>query len=94
MLTSSFEGWGLTLTEAQQYSCIPLAFNSSASLAITDKKNGFIIQNDDISMYIEQMKLLMTDDNLRKSMSANAIESSKQFSIEIIIKKWMEAISE
>lgn len=31
---------------------------------------------------------------LRKSMSANAIESSKQFSIEIIIKKWMEVINE
>lgn len=96
MLTSSFEGWGLTLTEAQQYGCVPMAFNSFASLAdiISDRRNGFIIQNDDISMYIKQMKLLMTDEKLRKSMSANAIESSKQFSIESIIKKWMEVISE
>lgn len=47
-----------------------------------------------ISLYIKQMKLLMTDEKLRKSMSANAIESSKQFSIEIIIKKWMEVINE
>mgnify|MGYP006924814883 CR=1 FL=1 len=43
---------------------------------------------------LKQMKLLMTDEKLRKSMSANAIESSKQFSIEIIIKKWMEVINE
>lgn len=32
MMTSSFEGWGLTLTEAQQYGCVPLAFHSFASL--------------------------------------------------------------
>lgn len=91
-----FEGWGLTLTEAQQYGCVPLAFHSFASLTdiITDKVNGFAIPNDDISLYIKQMKLLMTDEKLRKSMSANAIESSKQFSIEIIIKKWMEVINE
>lgn len=91
-----FEGWGLTLTEAQQYGCVPLAFRSFASLTdiITDKVNGFAIPNDDISLYIKQMKLLMTDEKLRKSMSANAIESSKQFSIEIIIKKWMEVINE
>ena len=96
MMTSSFEGWGLTLTEAQQYGCVPLAFHSFASLTdiITDKVNGFAIPNDDISLYIKQMKLLMTDEKLRKSMSANAIESSKQFSIEIIIKKWMEVINE
>ena len=39
MMTSSFEGWGLTLTEAQQYGCVPLAFHSFASLTdiITDK---------------------------------------------------------
>lgn len=91
-----FEGWGLTLTEAQQYGCVPLAFHSFASLTdiITDKVNGFAIPNDDISLYIKQIKLLMTDEKLRKSMSANAIESSKQFSIEIIIKKWMEVINE
>ena len=96
LMTSSFEGWGLTLTEAQQYGCVPLAFHSFASLTdiITDKVNGFAIPNDDISLYIKQMKLLMTDEKLRKSMSANAIESSKQFSIEIIIKKWMEVINE
>jgi hypothetical protein len=41
---------------------------------ITDKVNGFAIPNDDISLYIKQMKLLMTDEKLRKSMSANAIK--------------------
>ena len=55
MMTSSFEGWGLTLTEAQQYGCVPLAFRSFASLTdiITDKVNGFAIPNDDISLYIK-----------------------------------------
>lgn len=96
MMTSSFEGWPLTLNEAQQCGCVPLAFNSFASLndIIANESNGVLIPNNDISMYIKQMKLLMTDDMLRKSMSANAIESSRRFTIEVIIKEWMKLIEE
>ena len=56
MLTSSFEGWGLTLTEAQQFGCVPLAFYSYASLPdiITDGKNGFMIPYPALEVY--QMK--------------------------------------
>lgn len=81
MMTSSFEGWGLTLTEAQQYGCVPLAFRSFASLTdiITDKVNGFAIPNDDISLYIKQIKLLMTDEKLRKSMSATLLKVASNF---------------
>lgn len=46
MMTSKSEGWGLTLTEAQQYGCVPIAFDTYASLheIITDRFNGFIIK--------------------------------------------------
>ena len=96
MMTSSFEGWPLTLIEAQQCGCVPLAFNSFASLKdiITSKNNGFIIPNNDIPMYIKQIKRLMTDDQLRKSMANNAIESSKRFTINTIIKEWIKLMVE
>ena len=35
MMTSSFEGWGLTLTESQQFGVVPLAFDSYASVKDT-----------------------------------------------------------
>ena len=96
MISSAFEGWPLTLIEAQQCGCVPLAFDSFASLKdiITREDNGFIIPNNDIPAYIQQIKQLMTDDKLRKSMAANAIESSKRFTIDTIIKEWIKLMEE
>ena len=45
-------------------------------------------------MYIKQIKRLMTDDQLRKSMANNAIESSKRFTINTIIKEWIKLMVE
>lgn len=96
MLTSSFEGWGLTLTEAQQYGCIPLAFNSYASLTdiITDGENGFIIPDNDINEYTERIKMIMKNEELRKEMAQKAIESSKRFEIKAICDKWKKLLDE
>ena len=96
MMTSSFEGWPLTLIEAQQCGCVPLAFDSFASLKdiITSEDNGFIIPNNDIPAYIQQIKRLMTDDKLRKSMAANANECRKRFTIDTIIKEWINLMEE
>lgn len=91
MLTSAYEGWGLTLTEAQQYGVVPLAYNSYASLTdiITDGENGYVIPNNDISQYTKRLIELMRNDSLRKNMATNAIESSKRFTVENICGDWM-----
>lgn len=57
MMTSAFEGWGLTLTEAQQMGCVPIAFKSYKSLTdiITDNYNGIIIEECNIDKYIHYL---------------------------------------
>lgn len=89
-MTSLSEGWGLTLTEAQQMGCVPIAFNTYASLTdiITDGYNGFIIEDNDLDSYVTQMKQLMLDARLRKKMAANASESSRRFEKHSIGKQW------
>lgn len=91
MLTSSYEGWGLTLTEAQQFGCVPLAFYSYASLPdiITDKENGFMIDFPNLEGYKRCLVKLMKDDDLRRNMAEKAIESSHRFSSEKICAEWM-----
>ena len=37
-MTSNFEGWGLVLTEAMQFGCVPIAFNSFGTLL--SRKSG------------------------------------------------------
>lgn len=91
MLTSAFEGWGLTLTEAQQFGVVPLAFHSYASLTdiITDGENGYVIPELDIKQYTQKLKQLMLDDNQRKAMTEKAIKSSKRFQIDNICEEWI-----
>ena len=92
MMTSAFEGWGLTLTEAQQYACVPIAFNSYKSLSdiITDGENGYIVPNDDIDEFVSYLKRLMLGDNLRQKMANTAVESSHRFEVKKIAGDWMQ----
>lgn len=96
MLTSSFEGWGLTLTEAQQFGCVPLAFYSYASLPdiITDGKNGFMIPYPALEVYQMKMMELMRDDEKRKAMAGNAVQSAHRFENDAICRQWMQLLEE
>jgi glycosyltransferase involved in cell wall biosynthesis len=46
-MTSAYEGWGLTLTEAQQMGVVPIAFDSFGAVydIIENEYNGLIIPN-------------------------------------------------
>lgn len=91
MMTSLFEGWGLTLTEAQQYGVVPVAFNSYASAEdiITDSYNGFLAPECDINVYLSRLSLLMSNYELRQELANNCIKSSKRFEQEAICKRWI-----
>jgi glycosyltransferase involved in cell wall biosynthesis len=90
LMTSSYEGWGLTLTEAQQFGCVPIAFDSYSSIhdIITDGKNGLLIKDNDLNLFVRKMKKLMTSESLRIKMAQNAIRSSEQFALHKIINLW------
>lgn len=90
MMTSAYEGWGLTLTEAQQWGCVPVAFDSFSSLKdiISDAKNGYIIPNHDKKEYLSQLSNLMLHHDIWMKMSMNAVESSKRYSLDRVIQSW------
>lgn len=92
MMTSYSEGWGLTLTEAQQMGCVPLAFDSYLSLhdIIEDGYNGRIIPYEQFDEYASAMLDLMSHDDDRMMMAHHAIVSSQQFEIHKVVKKWNE----
>lgn len=94
MMTSKYEGWGLTLTEAQQYGCIPIAFNSYSSLTdiINSGHDGIIVENDNISAFVKKMKELMKDQRRAENMMNNAVESSKRFEVQKIGEKWAKIV--
>ena len=95
MMTSLSESWGLTLTEAQQMGVVPIAFDTYASLRdiITDNENGVVIEEGDIDSYVNRMKELMSDSDLRQQIAQQAIASSQRFSRERIAEMWWKLLS-
>lgn len=95
VMTSLVEGWGLTVTEAQQYACVPIAFDYlTLSEMITDGENGRIIPPKRIKEFATVLTYLMKNVEERKRMAANAVESSKRFRRETIGEQWYQLFQE
>ncbi|MCL1851250.1 MAG: glycosyltransferase [Bacteroidetes bacterium] len=94
IMTSAYEGWGLTLTEAQQMGVVPVAFDTFGAVhdIIEDKYNGLIIPNNDIERYADKLAWLMQHDEERQTMACNAVESSKKFHPSEIGKQWVKLL--
>ena len=96
MMTSEYEGLPLSLLEAQLYECVPIAYDSFASLKdiIRDNENGVIVEKfGDIPDYVSKLKKLMLDEEYRKRLSEKSNLNSNLFSSEIIAKKWLKILT-
>lgn len=89
-LTSSYEGFGNVLIEAQSYGCVPLLFNSysSAQDIVTDQENGILIEPFEIEQYVNQTQSLINDPKRLFEMALNSYENVNRFSYDETYKKW------
>lgn len=95
MLTSNFEGWALTLTEAMQHKCVPVAFNSYESLSdiIANESCGLVVEPFNMKLYAQKIIELSQDKEIQK-MANNAHGFIKRFSSEIISKQWVNLFTD
>ena len=94
LMTSAYEGFGITLIEAQQFGCVPIALNTFSALSdiISDGENGYAA--DDIKEFEYKLNRLLSDSKLREVMAITAIDSSKKFSEEQVLNKWESLFQE
>lgn len=90
LMTSSFEGFGMTLIEAQQWGVVPIVFNTSTVFKdiIQNQEDGMLIPDGDFSSFISAISELTQNETKRNKMAHNAIEASKKFNKEIIVSQW------
>ena len=94
MLTSDFEGFGLTLVEGMKFGVVPVAYGSYAAVddIIDDKINGYIIRPENGQFNPQEMALklkqLMTDAELRDNMARHALHINDKFCTANIVAKW------
>lgn len=76
-LTSTIEGWGLVITEAQTNGVVPIAFDCSAgveTLISPSGVNGILVPPFDEAEFAQQLLRLMEDEDLRLSLQQNVLK--------------------
>ena len=95
-MTSTFEGFGMVLTEAMQHGNVPLAFQSYSSITdiVDDGVDGYLIKPFDIEEYASRLDELMGNEKLRMLMSLKCISDVKKFDVYNIMGLWNHLIDQ
>lgn len=90
-MTSSYEGFGLVLTEAMLAGAVPVAFKSFEAISdiIEHEVDGMLVSPFDIKEYARTIQKLIDNDELRAKMSAFAQMKVKKFAIDKIGHDWL-----
>ena len=88
----SIEGFGISFIEAASYgkASIGGVFGGEAD-AIIEGKTGYLCDGDDLNKLYETLLKMMNNDHY-KELGNNALEFSKNFSWDKIVKKYIELI--
>lgn len=94
LMTSAFEGFPMTLVEAQQMGCVPVVYDSFSALrdVVEDGRNGRIVADGDEQVFIKTLSGLMDDDSRRAELARNAMRDCRKYSQENIIQRWKEIL--
>lgn len=89
-LPSKWEGFPNALAEALSYGLPSIGFNECYGVSdlIQDGYNGLLARNFDPHDLAQKLRILMTDENLRLTMSNNAIKSVEGFTPDKIYDRW------
>lgn len=93
-MTSIFEGFPMCLTEAMQFGCVPIAFDSFSAVydIIKPGETGELVKSFDKKEYVGKLIHLIDDETYRKKLSKNAFQYVKRYDIANILPKWIEFI--
>lgn len=88
--TSLFEPFGLVIPEAMSCGLPIVAYNCPYGPAdiISDGKNGYLIDYDNIDNYVNKLSLLMRNLDLRIKMGKDGYVSSKRYEVNQIMPLW------
>lgn len=90
-MTSKYEGWGMTLIEAMQQGCVPVAFKTFSSIIdiIDNGRNGYLVAPDDTKGFKDCSIRLANDSALRSMLADTAKKKVDEFALSYIINKWI-----
>lgn len=89
------EGYPNSLIEAMAVGLAPIALNCKygPKEIIRNKRNGYLIEEDDIESYTKALNILMSDNKKREMFGSNARNIVKTNNIDIVCSKWDSLLS-
>lgn len=80
LMTSFNEGWGLTISEAMHYGCVPIVMDSVPVFRdILDEHSGVLVEDGNIEAFAQSIRYLMEHDDERTKMAYHAEQRSHLF---------------
>ncbi|HID93457.1 MAG TPA: glycosyltransferase family 1 protein [bacterium (Candidatus Stahlbacteria)] len=93
--TSSKEGWGITVLEANACGTPVIASNSPGLRdSVIDGKTGFLVEHGNVGQLAERIIKVLEDKKLRSILSNSAVGWAKKFDWDISAKKMLNLIEE
>lgn len=94
VLTSRYEGFGLTLLEAKKchLPCVSFKCPEGPAEIIVDGVNGYLVDCFNTNKMAEKINELIEDDEKRKEFSNRALVGTEKFDLSKISSQWKELL--
>lgn len=93
VLSSRWEGFPMVGTEALEMGLPTIAFDITAMQPmVTDGVEGLLVKAYDCNAFADAMLRMSTEDEMRRMMGINAVKKSREFSMESIIRQWVDTL--
>lgn len=93
-MTSNFEGWGMVLTESMSQGCVPLSFESFASVYEIIDNRRQLIKPYSIRDYVHKLSELMSDQVLLHSLRESGYINAAKFTGKCVASRWIDLIND
>ena len=93
-MTSYSEAFPFVLIEAMAAGLPVVAYDVRVGPAaiVQNSENGFLIPDGNEELFIDKLRSLCQNDKLREKMSESAVQRSRQFSEDSVMKKWLDIL--
>jgi glycosyltransferase involved in cell wall biosynthesis len=94
VLSSRFEGFPLILLEAMSKGMGVVSFDCPTGPAdiVDDHRNGLLVPHEDVEGLSRAIREIVEDEELRRRMAAEAVETAQRYTIEAIGPLWVELL--
>ncbi|GGL46473.1 glycosyltransferase family 4 protein [Planomonospora parontospora] len=95
-VSSRFEGFGMTIIEAFACGVPVVSFDCPRGPReiITSGRDGLLVPADDVDALADGLLAMIEDEEGRRRMAANALETARDYDIAMIADRWEEAFAE